>query len=123
MTKRILVVDDDYFIQVLIEAVLLDLGMQVFLADSIASAEAAVAAHQPEIILVDLELKERDSGLAVTRRLRASGYRGYIVAMSANLGSEVIRAFADAGSDAFLPKPIDLVQLRDVCLSAPDNPN
>ena len=118
MKKRVLVVDDDYFIQALVEAVLVDLGMQVFQADSVTTALAAVAEHKPALILMDLELSDGESGLTVTRSLRIAGYAGYIVAMSATVGSDIVSAFAAAGSDEFLAKPIDLNQLRKVCLQA-----
>lgn len=116
VNKRVLVVDDDYFIQVLVEAVLVDLGVEVFQADSMASALAAAAEHQPGLVLMDLELAEGESGLAVTLGLRKAGYLGPLVGISATVGDEVIDAFATAGSDAFMPKPIDLDQLRTVCL-------
>ena len=51
---------------------------------------------------------------AMTRRLRAKGYRGLIVGLTGDTGEEEMRHFLDHGADAVLPKPFDLDDLDEI---------
>lgn len=64
--------------------------------------------------LVDLHLAQGRSGLDEIRRLRASGFDGRIVAMSADDDARSEESARAAGADAFIAKPFQLLQLFEV---------
>jgi CheY-like chemotaxis protein len=53
-------------------------------------------------------------GMETTQRLRAQGYHGIIVALTANALAGNAEMFAQNGFDGFISKPIDLHQLDAV---------
>ena len=86
----------------------------------------AVRKQAPDLILMDLQMPVMD-GFEATRRLRQSGYRGTIIALSAAVMEDERRRAKEAGVDAHLGKPIDSAQIHEALsnhlsrpLAAPD---
>ncbi len=111
--RRVLLVEDDPVIQILIQTALEVAGHEVTLAaDGIAAVEKALAGGF-DVILTDLQMPLLD-GVAAARRIRAAetdGNRVPIVAFTANACEAEIERCRAAGMDAFLAKPVDLDQL------------
>lgn len=105
--RSAIVVDDDPDVAHLLESLLLDLGFKVEVHPNAADGEAAAARDRPDLLLVDVHLSG-SSGNALVFRLRAQGYRGAIVTVSANASREAQDAALKAGASAFLTKPIEL---------------
>jgi len=107
---RILLVEDGPDNQRLISAFLRKAGAKVALAengrDAVDMALAAAADGIPfDVILMDIQMPVMD-GLTATRILRARGYTGPIVALTAHaFKAELDRCLA-AGCDHYLTKPI-----------------
>ena len=80
--RSVMVVDDDPDIAQLLEVLLADLGFRVVVVGSAAAAIAEAARILPDVLLIDVELPDL-SGNAVVFQLRARGYRGRIVTLSA----------------------------------------
>lgn len=107
---RAIVVDDDPDVAGLLEVLLMDLGISV---NSIADGVRAFAETQsdpPDLLLVDVQLGGGVSGHALVFRLRAQGYRGRIVMLSAAGTREMRDVALRSGADFFLPKPIQIEQ-------------
>lgn len=69
-----------------------------------------VVAGDVDLVLLDLGLPDVD-GLEVCRRLRADGYEGGIIILTAR-GGELDRVVGlDVGADDYLPKPFSLAEL------------
>jgi CheY-like chemotaxis protein len=115
---RILAVEDASDIQRLVRLFLTSAGLEVTLAtngqNAIDTAIQFSEADQPfDVILMDMQMPVLD-GYQATELLRASGYSGTIVALTAHaLPGERERCLA-AGCDDFLVKPIK----RSTLLSA-----
>ncbi|HEU4665914.1 MAG TPA: ATP-binding protein [Dokdonella sp.] len=105
--RRALVVDDDADVAQLLEVLLQDLGFEVGVLGDAASAIVRAMDDPPDLLLVDVELPGL-SGNAAVYRLRAQGYRGPIVSLSANATADARDASLRAGANHYLTKPLNL---------------
>ncbi len=77
---RLLVVEDEALVAMEIETILESLGYDVVgVADTLADALALHEAGQPTLALVDMQLANGESGLAVAAALRARGTHSLLV--------------------------------------------
>jgi two-component system cell cycle response regulator DivK len=107
---RIVVIDDNPDNLKLVRAVLRRAGHEV--VDLVTGVEAApvVRGAEPDLVLLDLELPDRD-GFAVAADLRtATSSALRIVALTASPRSEVDRRVRDAGFDGVITKPIEVTR-------------
>ncbi|OYY95588.1 MAG: hypothetical protein B7Y41_03560 [Hydrogenophilales bacterium 28-61-23] len=82
------------------------LGAEITLVENGELAVAAALARPYDLILMDMQMPVMD-GIAATRALRAHGYRGPIVALTANATQQDMQNCLEAGCDGFLSKPIE----------------
>lgn len=108
MAPRILLVDDDAEICEFL-ATLLELeGMEPAVA---LTADAALAQlGEASAVLVDVAMPNVD-GLELCRRMRAAGYRGPILVVSARPGPDLPHKAAQAGANGFVRKPFENAEL------------
>jgi two-component system nitrogen regulation response regulator NtrX len=106
MTPRVLVVDDEANMRLMLEAVLADEGFETRGAAGGAEALAALRGFEPELALVDLVLGDGPDGIAVLEQLQARQPDLVVIMMSgqATLG-DAVRA-TKLGAFQFLAKPI-----------------
>jgi two-component system KDP operon response regulator KdpE len=106
---RVLVVDDEPAIRRFLRASLTAHHYNVVEADSGQAAVAAVSAHRPGLVILDLGLPDLD-GVEVTRLLR-TWTRVPILILSVR-GAEADKIAAlDAGADDYLTKPFGVGEL------------
>ena len=108
MAARVLIVDDNPTNLKLVAYLVRANGYEVDTAGDANAALAAIAAHQPALILMDLQLPGID-GLELTRRLKGDpGTRDIkVVAVTAYaMKGDEDKAF-EAGCDDYVTKPID----------------
>jgi CheY-like chemotaxis protein len=108
MPERLLIVDDNPTNLKLVSYLVKAQGYDVDTAVDADSALTAIAAHRPQLILMDLQLPGID-GLELTRRLKsAPATRGIkIIAVTAYaMKGDEEKALA-AGCDDYVTKPID----------------
>jgi excisionase family DNA binding protein len=110
--RRILVVDDDRDLLELLQDALRD-QYDVDVASSALEAASRLPVFQPDVILLDIRLPDL-SGLEVCRH-----FQGYkiernvpILTMSAYGGEIDPAEVRRCGADAFLPKPLKIVDLK-----------
>jgi len=85
---RILVVEDNVIIAMLLEATLADMGHEVCAVEGTeAGAVAAAALHRPDLLIVDARLSEGSGILAVDRILH-DGFVPHIFVSGADLDPE-----------------------------------
>ncbi|HEX5650643.1 MAG TPA: response regulator [Steroidobacteraceae bacterium] len=106
---RILVVEDDADIRRVLRALLEAEGYRVVEADSAARALVESRSHQPDVVLVDLGLPDRD-GQALIRDVRRFSSVPILVLSARTLETEKIQAL-DGGADDYVTKPFNSGEL------------
>jgi excisionase family DNA binding protein len=115
---RVLVVDDDRAVRVMIDRYLRSLGtLEVETAGSGWEAGLKTAVFKPNVLLLDYRLGDTtgEQVVAAIRELVLE-VRPSIVVMSAHLAEEDVERIFAGGADAFLRKPFELDVLRDTVL-------
>jgi two-component system, OmpR family, response regulator len=108
---RILIAEDD---QVLADGLLRSLRATGYAVDHVASgseADAALASHEFDLVILDLGLP-RVSGLEVLRKLRARGSSTAVLILTAADSVEQRVKGLDLGADDYMAKPFALAELE-----------
>jgi len=115
---RILVVDDEIGICELLAETLADGGHEVHTAQSGAEASAALAAMDPDLVLLDVWMPDAN-GLELLRGWKARGILSVPVVILSAYGTIDLAVEATRiGALAFLEKPISLQKLLDAVQTA-----
>jgi len=114
MTRRILVVDDQPDLRLLIRMTLRALG-EVGQAASAEAAQAALAVSVPDLLVLDVWLGEGISGLAFCRQLKDDpATRGMKIMLLSACGQQSdVAAGMAAGADHYMVKPFSPEALLD----------
>jgi cyclic di-GMP phosphodiesterase len=108
---RLLVVDDDPGLLALIRTTFEDVDVEVGEATSSAFARRSIAAAPPDVIVLDVRLAG-ESGLDLCRELKSDLRTASIpIVLLSGLVELEPRDAAEAGADAYLPKPFSPLQL------------
>ncbi len=110
----ILAVDDHPVNLKILTAFLTSLGTIAYGAESGEEAISLVQQH-PElrIVFMDIEMPLMN-GFETSRRLRELGFKGVIVACSANAAPDLVQDYIQAGINDYLAKPFKKQQLADL---------
>lgn len=115
---RILVVDDEIGICELLAETLTDVGHEVHTAQSGADASAALAAIDPDLVLLDVWMPDAN-GLELLREWKTRGALSVPVVILSAYGTIDLAVEATRiGALAFLEKPISLQKLLDAVQTA-----
>ena len=90
----------------LIARLLSRLGLHVITAKNGTEAVELALKHEPELILLDIQMPEMD-GLEAFSLLREKGNTAPIIAITANAMTHEIESYLSHGFDAYLKKPIE----------------
>jgi two-component system phosphate regulon response regulator OmpR len=106
VTPKILVIDDDPRLRDLLVRYLSEQGFQVQALADARELDKKLQRDPPHLLVLDLMLPGED-GLAVCRRLRASGETVPVIMLTAK-GEDVDRIVGlEMGADDYLPKPFN----------------
>jgi two-component system OmpR family response regulator len=109
-TQRILVVDDEPSIVDAVATALRYEGFAVEEARTGREALQAVAAEEPDLIVLDWMLPDIE-GIEVGRRLRAQGVRSAVLFLTAKDATEHKVEALRAGGDDYVTKPFSLAEI------------
>jgi two-component system response regulator MprA len=107
---QVLVVEDDQGVRESLVVVLQVQGYEVVGVDRGEDAVTRLSAELPDLVVLDLNLPGID-GLETCRRLRASGFSGPVLMLTARHEVSDKVSGLDAGADDYLPKPFALDEL------------
>ncbi|MFZ0791205.1 MAG: response regulator [Chromatiaceae bacterium] len=102
---KLLVVDDDSALRVLLQDYLTREGFDVTAVEDGAAMDDWLAGHEPDLVILDLMLPGED-GLSLARRLR--GHSQVPIIMLSARGDEIDRIVGlEVGADDYMPKPFN----------------
>jgi two-component system, OmpR family, response regulator len=107
---RILVVDDEHSIVDAVATALRYEGYEVDEASTGREALSAVAAREPDLVVLDWMLPDIE-GIEVGRRLRAQGFKTAVLFLTAKDGTENKVEALRAGGDDYVTKPFSLAEI------------
>ncbi|HLF35373.1 MAG TPA: response regulator [Cyclobacteriaceae bacterium] len=107
MKKRILVIDDSYYMRTLLRNILEDGGYTV--VDEAASGESAlklVNKTKPDLITLDLILPD-DTGLKVLKKIKAAHPQIKVLVVSAVAQDKIVKEALELGAINYIVKPFE----------------
>lgn len=114
--KKILIIDDDPSVHVLLHAALQDSGLNVTAATRLGSAEETLGRDQFDLVLADINL----GGILATEGLELLSFikrywpRTRVLIMT-GLGSPEMRLEAfKRGADYYVEKPFDIAEIQKI---------
>ena len=115
LSGTVLLVEDNQVNRMFVRRVLERAQLNVVEAEHGAAAIEAVAAGlTPDLIIMDMQMPVMD-GFEAVRRLRDSGWRGPILALTANVLAEERERCLAVGCDDFMSKPVRIQSLLGAC--------
>ena len=111
---RIMVAEDNFVNQTVIEGILEKMGYQIDLVENGQEVLDALEIKSYDLIFMDIQMPELD-GLSATQRIietYPAGQRPVIIAMTANAMSGVREQYLNAGMDDYISKPFKLQDLE-----------
>ncbi|TNC12326.1 response regulator [Methylobacterium terricola] len=119
----VLIVDDEFGIAELLDAVLADDGHTVVTAANGRQGLARIAAARPDLIFLDFMMPVMDGPAMLAALAADPGTRGIPVVLMSSMPEETVRERA-SGHAVFLRKPFRIKQIRDlVAQLAADRPD
>ncbi len=103
---KILLAEDHDDNRRLIARLLTSLGLEVIVASNGKEAVKLCVEHQPDLVLLDIQMPEMD-GVEAFKALRALGCNQAIYALTANAMSHEVRQYLAVGFTGHLKKPIE----------------
>lgn len=118
MSKKLLIVDDEPHIRMLLEQTLEELedeGVELLLADNGAAALELIREERPQLVFLDFNMP-RMSGVAVCQAVKKElGMTDVYIVLLTGKGQEADRQEGlDAGADRYLTKPFDPTEVMSI---------
>ncbi len=118
MTKKLLIVDDEAYIRMLLEQTLEDLeddGVEFLMADNGEQALELIERERPNLVLLDVMMPKMN-GMEVCQRVKQNPELDnvYIIILTAK-GQEVDKQKGlDVGANRYMTKPFDPDEILDI---------
>lgn len=111
MGSKLLIVDDQYGIRILLNEVFQKEGYQTFQAASGVQALEIVENHSPDLVLLDMKIPGMD-GIEILKRLKVMDSTIQVIIMTAYGELDMIQEAKDLGAITHFAKPFDIDEIR-----------
>ncbi|MGM9925867.1 MAG: response regulator [Bacillus sp. (in: firmicutes)] len=111
MTGKILIVDDQYGIRILLNEVLQKVGYETFQAANGVQALEIAKVHSPDLVLLDMKIPGMD-GIEILKRMKQHDKNIAVIIMTAYGELGMIERAKDLGAVAHFAKPFDIDHIR-----------
>lgn len=111
MSDKILIVDDQYGIRILLNEVFQKEGYTTFQAANGYQAIDIVEKHSPDLVLLDMKIPGMD-GIEILKRLKAINQEIRVIIMTAYGELDMIQEAKDLGAITHFAKPFDIDEIR-----------
>lgn len=111
MSEKILIVDDQYGIRILLNEVFHKEGYQTFQAANGVQAIDIVHKHSPDLVLLDMKIPGMD-GIEILKRLKKIDKNIQVIIMTAYGELDMIQEAKELGAVTHFAKPFDIDEIR-----------
>jgi DNA-binding response OmpR family regulator len=108
---RVLVVDDDPTIRVLVKALLQEGGFAVDVAETGEQGRVLALVNSYDAVVLDLILPDTN-GIVLVQELRRKGMDTPLLVLTASTAKESVVLALDAGADDYIRKPIEFEEFK-----------
>lgn len=112
MENKLLIVDDQYGIRILLNEVFQREGYTTFQAANGLQALEIVQKHQPNLVLLDMKIPGMD-GIEILKRIKAMNQQIKVIIMTAYGELDMIQETKELGAIMHFAKPFDIDELRE----------
>ncbi|MBT2573042.1 sporulation initiation phosphotransferase Spo0F [Bacillus sp. ISL-51] len=112
MNEKILIVDDQYGIRILLNEVFNKEGYQTFQAANGIQALDIVTKERPDLVLLDMKIPGMD-GIEILRRMKMIDDSIRVIIMTAYGELDMIQESKELGALTHFAKPFDIDEIRD----------
>ncbi len=121
VAQSVLIVDDEEATAWALAEGLREEGFEIRTAHTAAAAEAEHARRPADLVITDLRLPDLN-GFELLARLGAAGYAPRAIVVSAWGGPDIEASVSRSGAFAYVQKPFDVEQLKQLVLRACTQP-
>jgi two-component system response regulator (stage 0 sporulation protein F) len=111
MKEKILIVDDQFGIRILLNEVFQKEGYQTFQAANGIQALEIVTNHHPDLVLLDMKIPGMD-GIEILKRMKVIDPEIRVIIMTAYGELDMIQEAKDLGALTHFAKPFDIDDIR-----------
>ncbi|MBM7653979.1 response regulator [Neobacillus cucumis] len=111
MKEKILIVDDQFGIRILLNEVFQKEGYQTFQAANGVQALEIVTKHHPDLVLLDMKIPGMD-GIEILKRMKVIDPEIRVIIMTAYGELDMIQEAKDLGALTHFAKPFDIDDIR-----------
>lgn len=111
MKEKILIVDDQFGIRILLNEVFQKEGYQTFQAANGVQALEIVKQHSPDLVLLDMKIPGMD-GIEILKRMKVIDADIRVIIMTAYGELDMIQEAKDLGARTHFAKPFDIDDIR-----------
>jgi two-component system, response regulator, stage 0 sporulation protein F len=113
MSGKLLIVDDQYGIRILLNEIFQKEGYNTFQAANGVQALAIVAKEEPDLMILDMKIPGMD-GLEILRRVKKTNPEINVIIMTAYGELDMIHEAMELGAITHFAKPFDIDEIREV---------
>ncbi|MBV7505168.1 response regulator [Neobacillus drentensis] len=111
MKEKILIVDDQFGIRILLNEVFQKEGYQTYQAANGIQALEIVTKHDPDLVLLDMKIPGMD-GIEILKRMKVIDPDIRVIIMTAYGELDMIQEAKDLGAITHFAKPFDIDDIR-----------